>query len=81
MTSCLHLWVTNPFHYNGCPGQLVNPPFALVTYMKSFYKIRSEIQGKNQVNFFTKNPNLKKKSLCVCVGVGERSWERSGKGG
>ena len=59
-------------------GQLVNPPFALVIYMKSFYKIRSEIQGKNQVNFFTKNPNLKKNlfvRVCVCWGGGKELGE------
>ena len=31
---------------------LSSPPFAFVTYMKSFYKIRSELQGKIERFFF-----------------------------
>ena len=54
---------------------LSNPPFALVTYMKSFYKIRSEIQGKMKSIFLTKNPNLKIKSFVLGDGGAGRSGE------
>ena len=54
---------------------LSNPPFALVTYMKCFYKIRSEIQGKMKSIFLTKNPNLKNKSFVLGDGGAGRSGE------
>ena len=59
-------------------------PFALVTYMKSLYKIRSEIQGKIKCIFFdklTKKPNLKIKKKfflfffsCLAIGGGGGGW-------
>ena len=46
---------------------LSSPSIALLTFMKSFYKIRSEIQGKIKsfVDKLTKKPNLEKNFFCL----------------